>query len=54
MLWCIVTIFNVLDSEHLIELEKGFKEADRILEEIGNIKQKVRLTKFYLDEIYII
>ncbi|RGB38792.1 fibronectin-binding protein A N-terminus-domain-containing protein [Rhizophagus diaphanus] len=28
------------DSEHLIELEKGFKEADRILEEIGNTKQK--------------
>ncbi|RIA97467.1 hypothetical protein C1645_686756 [Glomus cerebriforme] len=28
------------DSEHLIELEKGFKEADRILEESAKTKQK--------------
>ncbi|GBB97847.1 hypothetical protein RclHR1_03090005 [Rhizophagus clarus] len=28
------------DSEYLIELEKGFEEADRIFEEIGNTKQK--------------
>ena len=29
------------ESDHLIELEKGFKEADHILEESAKTKQKV-------------
>jgi len=31
----------LLDSEHLIALETGFKDADRILEESAKTKQKV-------------
>src|SRR5436309_1172581 len=32
---------TLLESEHLIKLEKGFKEADFILEESAKTKQKV-------------
>ena len=34
-------IMTLLESEHLTNLEKGFKEADQILEESAKTRQKV-------------
>jgi len=41
LIYILMKVKILLESEHLIELEKGFKEADRILEEGAKSKQKV-------------